>query len=176
MCNRLSIGLAFLWLIGVVGPVSGRIVKNWSYEQLFETADVIVLAVPVGSEKAPDAFDVEHSWPLDVVGVNTTFQVRHTLKGKVDGRQVKMLHFRFVEPPKRKFVVIEDGPGFVAIRSTSLRVKEGDSVLDLPAPEYLLFLRRLKDGRYEPVSGRVDPRFSVREVNEPLDDTFGKRR
>jgi hypothetical protein len=32
------------------------------------------------------------------------------------------------------------------------------------SPEYLLFLKRGKDGRYEPVSGRIDPILSVREM------------
>jgi hypothetical protein len=40
--------------------------------------------------------------------------------------------------------------------------------ISLGAPEYLLFLKLRKDGRYEPVSGRVDPEFSVRELHAPL--------
>jgi hypothetical protein len=35
-------------------------------------------------------------------------------------------------------------------------------------PEYLLFLKRGKDGRYEPVSGRIDPVLCVREMYWPL--------
>ena len=156
------------------GSAYGRLVESWSYEQLFKEADLIVIAVPVGEEKADDAFG-EHPWGLDVVGMNTAFEVRYALKGKAGGKQIKMLHFRF-DPPKDKLLVVEDGPGFVAVRPKSLRVREGDKVLNMPAPEYLLFLRRLKDGRYEPVSGKVDPRFAVREVSDPLDDTFGERR
>src|SRR5712671_359147 len=108
---------------------------------------------------------------MEVKGVNTTFAIKLTLKGKAVGNEIKVLHFQF-EVPEKRLLVVEDAPGFVAVRSKSLRVKEGDSILDLPAPEYLLFLRRMKDGRYEPVSGRVDPAFSVREVSKPLDDTF----
>jgi hypothetical protein len=156
---------------------------SWSYDRLFKEADLVVIAVPAGEERADDAFG-EHPWDLEVVGLNTTFEVKHTLKGKADGKQVKMLHFRFADPPKGKFadppkgkfVGLINGPGFVAVRRQSLTVREGDRPLYLPAPEYLLFLRRLKDGRYEPVSGKVDPNIAVRELSEPLDDTFGERR
>jgi hypothetical protein len=157
------------------GLASGRLVESWSYERLFREADLVVIAVPAGEERADDAFG-EHPWDLDVVGLNTTFEVKHTLKGKADGKQVKMLHFRFADPPKGKIVVIDDGPGFVAVRRKSLTVREGGQPVHLPAPEYLLFLRRLKDGRCEPVSGKIDPKFAVRELSEPLDDTFGERR
>lgn len=34
-------------------------------------------------------------------------------------------------------------------------------------PEYLLFLKRRQDGKYEPLSGRVDPALSIREVFHP---------
>src|SRR5262245_37371394 len=156
-------------------PATGRLVPSWSYERLFKEADLVIIAVPVGEEKADDAFGENH-WGLDIVGMNTSFEIRRTLNGKAEGKQIKMLHFRFVDPPKGKLVVIEDGPGFVAVRRKTLTVREGDDPLHLSAPEYLLFLRRLKDGRYEPVSGKLDPRFAVREMSEPLDDTFGKRR
>jgi hypothetical protein len=33
--------------------------------------------------------------------------------------------------------------------------------------EYLLFLKKRGDGRYEPVSGRIDPLLSVRELFNP---------
>ena len=58
-----------------------------------------------------------------------------------------------------------NGPLLVSFRRTSLelRTKEGGK-LELGVPSYLLFLKARKDGRYEPVSGRVDPELSVREL------------
>jgi hypothetical protein len=173
-CMVLALG-SVLGLCGFAGTASARLVPSWSYERLFKEADLVVIAAPVGEEKADDAFG-EHSWDLDIAGMNSAFEVRHILKGEANGKRIKVLHFRFVDPPKGKIVIIDDGPGFVAVRRESLAVREGDAPLHLPAPEYLLFLRRLKDGRYEPVSGKVDPKFAVRELTEPLDDTFNKRR
>jgi hypothetical protein len=158
------------------GLASGRLMEPWDYERLFKEADLVVIGAPVAEEKADDPFGGENHWGMDIVGMNTVFEVKHALKGKTDGTKIKMLHFRFDPPKDKNLLVVEDGPQFVAIRHKSLRVQEGDKVLDLPAPEYLLFLRRLKDGRYEPVSGKVDPQCAVREVSVPLDDTFGARR
>lgn len=167
------------WLVGLLavccasGPASGRLVDSWDYERLFKEADLIVIAAPVGEEKADDAFG-RNPWDLEILGVNTAFEVRHVLKGKVDGKQVKVLHFRFAPiKPGSGPVIIEDGPGFVAFRTKAALVGDGDRKVVLPTPEYLLFLRRLKDGRYEPVSGKTDPRFAVREMSEPLERALG---
>ena len=46
--------------------------------------------------------------------------------------------------------------------------------MDLGKPEYLLFLKKGKGGRYEPVSGRTDPALSVRELFHPLPEGLGK--
>lgn len=169
MMRWLAVFLAVCWN---TWPASGRLVDSWSYERLFKDADLIVVVVPVGEEKADDAFG-EHPWDLDIVGLNTAFEIKHTLKGKADGKQIKVLHFRFADPPKGKFVIIEDGPGFVAFRTKAALVGDGDRKVVLPTPEYLLFLRRLKDGRYEALSGKVDPRFAIREMSEPLERVVG---
>ena len=34
-------------------------------------------------------------------------------------------------------------------------------------PDYLLFLKKGRDGSYEPVNGQIDPVLSVRELREP---------
>ncbi|WP_020470537.1 hypothetical protein [Zavarzinella formosa] len=166
-------------LIGIfASTASGRLIPGWPYERLFKEADLVVIAVPVSEKKTNDRFGEpqEEHLQLKVEGVQTKFEVRHILKGKADGKHIKMLHFQFAKPEKNEIVVIEDGPMFVAIRLKGLTVQENKDTLYLPPPEYLLFLRRQKDGRYEPVSGRYDPEFAVREVAKPLDDTFGKRR
>ena len=86
--------------------------------------------------------------------------MRYALKGKVDGKQIKVLHFKWGELKKGiksdsiDGIIIIDGPLFVAFPTKD-------------APEHLLFLRSLKDGRYEPVSGKIDPELSVRRLSAP---------
>jgi hypothetical protein len=169
MMRWLGAVVAFCW---AATPAAGRLVESWSYERLFKEADLVVIAVPVGEEKTNDPFG-EHPWGLDIVGVNTAFEPKYALKGKADAKQIKVLHFRFGLPRPGDPPIIEDGPGFMAFRTKAALVGDGDQKVVLPSPEYLLFLRRLKDGRYEPVSGKVDPAFAVREMTQPLDRALG---
>lgn len=134
-----------------------RIIENWEYERLVQESDLIVIAVAGPTELVADE-PPKHMWPLEFVGQNTTFKLKHTFKGKAVDQQIKVLHFRFGDKVKKgeKAIIepiqIVDGPLFVDFQ------KE-------PPAEYLLFLKRLKDGRYEPVSGRIDPGLSVRKLS-----------
>ncbi|MBO0697773.1 MAG: hypothetical protein J2P46_05230 [Zavarzinella sp.] len=147
-----------------------RLVKKWSYDQLLKEADLVVLAVAVRTEQAEDT-PPDHSWPLELVAQNTTFKVRGALKGKAEGEKIQVLHFKFGGPKKgfEASAGILDGPNLVAFRTEPVTMRAGKEVHVLP-PEYLLFLKRMKDGRYEPVSGRIDPAASVRQVSGPPGD------
>ena len=146
---------------------SARPVKKWSYDELLKEADLVILAAAVRTEPAEDA-PPDHSWPLELVAQNTNFQVRGTLKGKAEGAQIQVLHFKFGGPKKglEKNFGILNGPNLVAFRTEAVTVRVGKDTHVLP-PEYLLFLKRTKDGRYEPVSGRIDPAVSVRQMSGP---------
>jgi len=75
-----------------------------------------------------------------------------------------VLHFRLKEG-----VIVNDGPSLVRFRTKrglSIRTKTIKAAAG--KPDYMLFLKRNKDGRYEPVSGRIDPRLSVKEIYSPL--------
>jgi hypothetical protein len=60
---------------------SARLTDSWPYEKLFDKADLVVVATAVASENCSDEF-TEHPWPLEFVGVNTSVEVKHVLKGK----------------------------------------------------------------------------------------------
>jgi hypothetical protein len=148
--------------------VQARLVKKWDYDDLLKEADLVVLAVAVRTEQADDK-PPNHSWPLEFVAQNTTLKVRCALKGKAEGEHIKVFHFKFGEPKKglEDRALIIDGPNFVAFRTRPAPVKLGKDKQFFPAPEYLLFLKRMKDGRYELVSGQIDPDRSVRQVFLP---------
>jgi hypothetical protein len=143
---------------------SARLVPRWTYDKLFKEADLVVIAVAVGTEQADDT-PPEHSWPRELVAQNTTLKVRGTLKGKAEGEQIKVLHFKFGEVKKGfEGRSTYDGPRLVEFR-TPLTVGTGKEKRVVPASEYLLFLKKMKDGRYEPVSGHIDPSDSIHEVS-----------
>jgi hypothetical protein len=152
-------------LVGVVAcsaPGSARFLENWPYEKLMKESDLVVIANAVRTEETDDE-PPKHPWTIDFVGQNTTFKVLHLLKGKVDGKEIKVLHFKWgklkkdVNPNDPFAGLIEDGPLFAAFHTRN-------------GPDHMLFLKSLKDGRYEPVSGRIDPQLSVRVLSYPPDE------
>jgi hypothetical protein len=167
--KMLPIGaFALIVLMASSGTGIARILANWPYDKLMKEADLVVIAVPSKTEDADDK-PPEHVWNYEFVGQNTTFEIKSALKGKVDGKSIKVLHFRFgdlkkgLDPNDFFSHVIMDGPCFVAFD------------LAKPASEHLLYLKLMKDGRYEPVSGRVDPELSVRQLTKPLSESNEKK-
>ena len=151
-----------------------RLSRKWTYDQLLKEADLVVIAEAVWTEQADDE-PPNHSWPRELVAQNTTFKVRLTLKGKAEGEKIKVLHFKFGQYKKGldDRLLSLDEPHFVAFRTGPMTVGTGKEKHVLPAPEYLLFLKKTKDGRYEPLSGQFDPDRSIREVSKPLDKLPG---
>jgi len=146
-----------------------RLHKSWNYDQLLKGADLVVLAAAVRTEQADDA-PPNHSWPRELVAQNTTLKVRGTLKGKAEGENIKVLHFKFGDFKKGlEGSAIFNGPQLVEFRSGPVTVGAGPSKRVVAKPEYLLFLKKMKDGRYEPLSGHIDPIDSIRVVS-PLDN------
>jgi hypothetical protein len=150
-------------LVGVPAPVSARFLEDWPYEKLFKEADLIVVA-SAGKTEATDDAPPEHHWNFEFVGQNTTFTIAHATKGKAEGKTIKVLHFKFgelkkgVDPNSFASRIVRDGPLFVAFPEKEMERKE-----------YLLFLKKRKDGRYEFLSGPVDPSLSVRELGQVRD-------
>lgn len=179
MSKRVSFGVVAAAML-LVGPpaASARPIEDWPYDRLFKAADLVVLATAVKTTVADDK-SPEHSWAYEFVAQTTTLKVKHPLKGKADGEHIKVLHFKFGELKKGRGagtegVVIQNGPILVEFRTEGVIATVGERRHVLPAPEYLLFLKRLPDGRYEPVSGRIDPGLSVKEVaGPPADEKLG---
>jgi hypothetical protein len=158
MLKRL-IPAAALAVALTAGTAPARPIENWEYERLFKEADLVVIAR--AESTADDDSRLKTGWDAKFLGRVTTFKVQSALKGKADGA-LKVLHYKLEDG-----VSIINGPLLVAFRSKARRIAgKGKAVMEA-APEYLLFLKRGKDGRYEPVSGQIDPALSVREIHRP---------
>jgi hypothetical protein len=118
---------------------------------LFQEADVVLIV------EATDAVDskekVNDRAFGQFLGVNTTLKVNRAIKGQ-PGNFVTVLHYRLakIDDPDAR-----DPLGFVSFDTRGPENSE-------PRTEYLVFLRRRPDGRFEPVSGRDDANLSVREL------------
>jgi len=152
-----------------------RKVEDWSCDRLFKEADLVVIADALGFAAS------KQEWPEKIFekdcfeGVETIFHASSVLKGEAP-LCIHLVHFKYRE----HIDPFNDGPSLVSffMKSISIDVtqqhREEDGQRELKQkrqsvtskPEYLLFLKKRKDGLYEPVSGQMDPGLSVRALFE----------
>jgi len=133
--------LALLLLSITMNAARARPIGLWPYDQLLKEADLVVLAAAGASADAEDTPD--NPWKQMSVGVNTTLDVKATLKGDRPAGKLVVLHYRLKE----------------------LSPPNGPMLVDFRPGDYLLFLKRRADGRFEPAAGMTDPALSVRQVS-----------
>ena len=154
---------------------SARKIEIWPYQELLKEADRVVIARAVSNLATDDKWNSDVFDSDRFTAMETTFELATVLKGK-SGNSFKVLHFQ-QRNPSRPF---EDGPRLVSflvqpfsvgIRRSGETKEEGPKTLEptkrkslMPAPEYLLFLKKRTDGLFEAVSGQVDPNSSVRTL------------
>jgi hypothetical protein len=146
----------FLLLVGS-STLYGRPTQIWTYEQLKREADVVVIADALTTEELQEEIDLPNIFvrddagqqhPLRAIGLNTTLTVQTVFKGEIEEPTIVVHHFRRKIQPTAEV----NGPMLIHF--------------DTKSPgQYLLFLKRAMDGRYEPVSGRIDPFWSVKKLS-----------
>lgn len=162
-------------IFGLSAASSARQIENWPYEKLLKEADLVVIAHAVSTAPSEDKWEGDLFAHDRFIGLETTFELVTVLKGQ-SADDFKLLHFQY----KNQSKPFNDGPGLVSFLTEPLSVDiirsndsddEGLKRLEsmkrsrlTSAPEYLLFLKRKADGRFEAVSGQVDPNSSVRTL------------
>ncbi|MBM4044883.1 MAG: hypothetical protein FJ279_07205 [Planctomycetes bacterium] len=127
--------LASLVLVAAVHTAQARLSRLWSYGELTEEADyVMIVSVSKPSERT-GARKTLCGQECD--RVRTQFDVRAVLKGKYGSRAVELHHFAY---PKDAGIV--NGCGFVWFGQKN--------------EYYLVFLKKGGDGNAVPVSGHED--------------------
>lgn len=169
--KRLFLSTLAFWTL-LSPPAVARVVEHWSYDRLFKESDLVVIAIAKSTKTGdPKETIIDGRWPLELVAQNTTFEILHVLKGNEGNRSIELLHYRFGRIYKNMGrndpVEIVDGPSFVSFLTTLPKVEIGGMELYKYQFEYMLFLRKRADGRYEPVSGQIDPDLSIRELFLP---------
>jgi hypothetical protein len=163
MHKKLNFAFVAVAALGVAASAAlGRRIENWPYERLFKESDLAVIATAVSTAEADDRLK-DNAWNAEFLGQTTTFIVKSTLKGKLNGDTIKVLHYKL-----KKEVGSRERPLLVTFRTKGPAIQTKTVKAALGTPDYLLFLKARKDGRYEPVSGQIDPQLSVREMYWPL--------
>ena len=168
-CHLLTKAPALLLLIiAVTDSIRARvIIGGLSFQQMFEKADLVVIATVRKTKDTSERkklinvdVDAGHTLPSDqfqdeVIGVETEFAVRLTLKGSKDVKKLLLHHCRLS--------IEENRWGYGA-----------PNLLEIPPqghPTFLMFLVKEKDDRYAPVTGQFDPAvLSVLQLQEATPD------
>jgi hypothetical protein len=132
---------AILFLSVLAQSITGRLIKDWPYDELFNKSDFVVIAKAATATHDTSEHTTLPDGQIKVVGVVTEFEILLMLKGGKRERFV-LHHYRLDESDG---VAILNGPSFVTFDPAKN---------DHP---YLLFLVREPDGRFAPSGGQTDP-------------------
>jgi len=149
---------AILLVIGVLlvlADIAGaRGVRVWSYQELLEKSDLVVISSPIATTDTKEHVDLPGFVGEHVIGVDTTFVVSAVLKGDKSKTNVVLHHYRTSDGTNIPHV--PNGPSFVAFPTA-------EKATVVPRA-YILFLVRETDGRYAPAVGQTDPGLAVKEL------------
>lgn len=138
----------------------GKAIDQWSYSKLFAESDLIVIASPVASEANSAEIDTNNQGII-LKGVVTRFKVHQLLKGAEKG-EVKVLHYR-LESSEPILITPPSTLDFMKAKGNE------KSAQGKVSSEYMLFLKKGKDGLFQFVSGYDQPEHSVKEIKDPKD-------
>jgi hypothetical protein len=127
-----------LFLLVIPGLATAQLVYDWSYQEMFEKADVVAIARPLSTSDTKER--TIQSGDFHVIGVNTQFEIDLVVKGRKEIKNLVVHHYRHEEHK----VAILNAPQVVVFNAS-------------PRDMYLMFLVKESDGRYAPVSGQSDP-------------------
>jgi hypothetical protein len=130
----LRILLTAAFLLATAAIVRARAMESWSYQQLLDKSDLVVIATPSTTNDTKEHIDLPGFVEQPVIGVETKFRVSAVLKGDKALKDLVLHHYR------ANAVELINGPALVSFDPTKKR-------------SFLIFLIREADGRYAPTSG-----------------------
>jgi hypothetical protein len=99
---------------------------------------------------------------VDFVGVKTTVKVVGVMKGRYSQPELTVFHLQFPDGTR-----INQGPFLGELKSQPISHPQPDGTRRSGPPEYMVFLKKRDDGRYEPTSGPLDSAYAFRELRIP---------
>lgn len=140
----------FLLIAFISQAANARVVRSFSQEELRSGADMIVIATPVSVkemvERAPLPGIRQGDKPVMGTGIETSFHILTVLKGDTALGNFILHHYSVTGPQL-------NGPSLVSFNPVQHK-------------NFLLYLKRASDGRYEAVSGQTDPDMSIKVIKD----------
>ena len=91
MKYRISLAVVLCLAIGV-GVARGRAVQLWSYSDLTEKSDLIIIGT---HKKSTDSTTKKKVCGVPIVGIDSTFSVLSVLKGRLPKKTIEVYHYRY---------------------------------------------------------------------------------
>ena len=150
-----------MWWIPIIA-VSISPITAWPYEKLFGEANLIIIGRPVSVRDAKPDEKLEPPAAF-LAGVVTVFHIDHVVKGDHQKSELELVHFRVrngAQAPR------ENAPMLVQFVAKPVKPRAVADCLPglLDEPQYLMFLKKTNDGRWECVSGQINPKLSVKQL------------
>lgn len=136
-----------------VAAVDRRLANLPDYGTMAKDADLVAIAAPISRVEleAPTTVPgvTRGTDPIPAVAINTTFSPVAILKGSLTEGEKDFVfrHLREKDPP-----VLQRSPPMLI------------DFVPNDGSQYLMFLRRRDDGRYEAVNGQVDPAWCIEKL------------
>jgi hypothetical protein len=146
------------------GQLRAREIEAWSYPKLFREAELVLIAAYDATVDAGDSL-TEKPPASYLRGVFTTLNVIQVVKGKYQEKRLTLVHYRY---KLKRGTQVANGPSLATFHKDRVSVTYPGGSASMAPPEYLLFLRRRGDGRFECISGQMDAALSVRQIVQPL--------
>jgi hypothetical protein len=70
-----------LLLLAIPALCFGRLMKGWTYQELFDQADLVVIGTPITTEDTKEKGGLPEWTTIDSVGVATEFKISVVMKG-----------------------------------------------------------------------------------------------
>src|SRR6478609_2245647 len=150
----MNLALAFIISACLTSVGFARFGGNYTFEQLYEMSDLVVLIEHQSTEMTEDKGEANHGGE----GLLTTAKIIGTLKGSSSSKTIKIRHFRYDRVPKSE---PGDGVRFPGFDETGRFVETSTKIETSTAPwttgaffrppyQYIAFLKRQDEELYVP--------------------------
>src|SRR5437879_1924675 len=96
---RMKALLLVLLLLTTSLPVSARLFRRWSYQEMLDKSDIVVIARPIAATKNTKEDTVlQNMQGVRVIGVESDFEILAVLKGSKDEKKLTLHHYHLSKP------------------------------------------------------------------------------
>ena len=141
-------------LAGSIGHAQARLFRTWTFQELKDGSDLVVIAHPLESRHLEEKYVLPGISRMPskggdsryvARGVETKFEILTALKG-IEIQSVVLHHYRNADESPEI-----NGPLFMEFDPKACN-------------KYLLFLKKRNDGQYESVAGQTDLILSIKSI------------